>query len=141
MNLSVIRALLRARLLTVPDLLLVQWEAVAFTQPATETYLDDDLRGGTNATQSSGTTQTRPLYVLTIHTPPERILADGDRLVDAIGAAFEPGRTLTDAARTHWLEITTLDMGALRVLPSGWGYRRLAVGLTAAAFRTTLQTA
>ena len=141
MNLSVIRKILRLRLRAVPDLPLVQWEAVPFESPATETYLDDDLRGGTNVTQSSGTTQTRPLYLLTIHTPPGRILADGDRLVDAIGAAFEPGRTLTDDARTHWLEITTLAMGALRVLASGWGYRRLAVGLTAAAFRTTLQTA
>ena len=141
MNTATIRAILRTRLLEVPDLPPVQYEGRPFKK-GTTTYVEDELRGGTTVNQSTGTSVARPLYLLTIHTPPARITDDMDRLTDALLNAFEPGRTLVDADRTHQLEVTTLDAGALRVLPDGgWGYRRITVGLTAIAFRTTLQTA
>jgi hypothetical protein len=141
MNTATIRRILRTRLLDVPDLPPVQHEGRTFTR-GTATYVEDELRGGTTVNQSTGTSISRPLYLLTIHTPPTRTSDDMDRLTDALLNAFEPGRTLIDADRTHQIEVTTLDAGALRVLPDdGWGYRRVTVGLSVIAFRTQLQTA
>lgn len=140
MKQSTIRAILRTRLSQMPDLPLVAWEATGVPN-TTAIRIDDEVRGGTAFNLASGATQTRPLYLLTIHTPPTQRVAELDRLVDSIANAFEPGRTLTDDAQTHFLELTTLDMGAHRTLESKWGYRRCTVGLTATAFRTTLQTA
>ena len=138
MKASVIRTTLRAALLQVPNLPTVQWEAAPFVAPASGQWLEDEVRLGTLVTGANGTTLSRPLYLLTIHTAPQRITDDLDTLVDAIGNAFEPGRTLTDSDRTTQLEITTLDAGALRVMPDGWGFRRLTIGASAWALRTSL---
>ncbi len=140
MNTATIRAILRERLLSVPDLPSMRYEGVKYDKPATTTYMEDELRGGTMTTRANGTNEARPLYLLTLHTPASRIIADMDALADALGNAFESGRTLTDDARSHQLEITSFNPGALRVMPSGWGYRRITVGMTAWAFRTSLQT-
>jgi hypothetical protein len=138
---ATVRQILRTRLQQVPDLPPVQHEGRKFTRAA-DTYVEDELRGGTTVNQSTGTSVSRPLYLLTIHTPPTRISDEMDRVTDALLNAFEPGRTLIDADRTHQIEVTTLDAGALRVLPDdGWGYRRVTVGLSVIAFRTQLQTA
>ena len=140
MKQATLRAILRTRLSQVADLPLVIWEATNAAIGAV-VRIEDELRAGTAFNLASGATQTRPLYLLTIHSPPDKRIAELDRLADAISNAFEPGRTLTDDARTHFLEITTLDAGAHRTLASGWGYRRCTVGLSATAFRTTLQPA
>lgn len=140
MNTATLRAILRLRLLDVPDLPPVQGEGKSYHR-ANVTYLEDEFRGGATFTQSNGTTATRSLYLLTIHTAPARITADMDRVTDALLNAFEPGRTLVDTARTHQVEIRTVDSGAQRVMSDAWGYRRVTVSLFAIAFRTQLLTA
>lgn len=137
MKQAVIRSLLRAHLELVPDLPLVRDEGTVSSAIGTATVLETELRGGTAIVVANGTTETRPLWFLTIRTPPACLLHDLDRVPDAIAETFEPGRTLTDVDATHLLVLTSLDPGALRVLPDGWGYRRITVGLTATAFRTT----
>ncbi len=141
MNTATIRALFRTRLLAMPQPPVMRYEGVKYERPATTTYVDDEVRAGTMTVLANGTTESRPLYLLTIHTPSARVLADMDRLVDELANAFEAGRTLTDDDRTHQLQITSVSVGALRVLDTGWGYRRITIGATAWSFRTTLLTA
>lgn len=140
MNTATIRSILRTRLLTVPELPPTQFEGRGYTR-GPESYVEDELRGGTSAGQSNGTTEARPLYLLAVHTPPLLITEDMDRIADALLNAFEPGRTMVDTDRTHQIEVTTLDAGAMRVMVDGWGYRRITIGLSVIAFRTTLLTA
>jgi hypothetical protein len=137
---ATLRAILRAQLALVPDCPPVVWEQSAHTKPASATWLEDELRLPSTTTLASGLTESRGLYLLTLHTPPDRVLRDLDTIADAIAHVFEPGRTLTDHERTHHVELTALDLGAIRRVDT-WGYRRLAIGFTALAFRTTLQPA
>ena len=139
MNTATIRAILRARLLDVPDLPPVQYEGTRFQRPATTAWLEDEFRGGAQANGANGVTRTRFLYLLTLHTPTETVVPAMDTLADALERAFGAGRTLTDTARTHQVELTSYDTGALRILADGWGYRRITIGGTAWAFRSALQ--
>jgi hypothetical protein len=134
-KLATLRAILRTHLATVPDCPPVVWEQVVHTAPPTSTWLEDELRLPATTIRASGLTEARGLYFLTLHTPPDRVLADLDTIADAIAHVFEPGRALTDHARTHQLETTSLDLGAVRRVDA-WGYRRLSVAFTALAFRT-----
>jgi hypothetical protein len=135
MKLATLRAILRTQLATVPDCPPVVWEQVTHTAPQTATWLEDELRLPATTVRASGLTEARGLYFLTLHTPPDRALADLDAIADSIARQFEPGRVLTDARRTHQLETTSLDLGAVRRVDA-WGYRRIAVAFTALAFRT-----
>ena len=140
MKAAVVRTIMRTRLVTVPDLPPVMWEQTEFVDPLT-TYVEDEFRLGVTYPIANGTRQARPLYFLTIHSKKSDMLDELDRLADAFGNAFEPGRTLIDGAETHQLELLTFDAGALRRMPTGEGYRRCTVGLSATAFRTELLTA
>ncbi len=139
MNGAIIRTILRERLLDVAEVPTIQWQGVAFTKPATM-YLSEDFRAGTTSTVANGTNSARPLYLLDLHTPPDTDPAAIDTLGAALENAFQAGRTLTDDAATHQLEITSFNPGAVVTMPNGWGYRRITVGMTAWAFRTSLQT-
>ena len=140
MRQATIRAILRTQLQTVPDLPPVRFEQVEHTAPTSATWIEDELRVPASSVLANGLTESRGLYLLTIHTPPDRVLRDLDTIADAIAHVFEPGRTMTDHDRTHQIEVTALDLGAIRRVDT-WGYRRLAIGFTALAFRTTLQPA
>lgn len=140
MNQATIRAILRTRLQAVPDLPLLVYEGEQ-TNNANVLRITDEVRLGTSSNLASGMTLARPLYFLSIEAPARLIAREVDRLSNSIALAFEPGRTLTDDNRTHFLEVTTLDLGTHRVLGTGWSFRRCTVGLTATAFRTILQTA
>lgn len=139
MNTETLRSILRTHIASVPDLPLMQYEGRAYTRPSVS-YLDEELRGGTMANRSNGTTIARSLYLLTLNTAPSVITDDIDRVVDRLGNAFEPGRTMTDRARSHFVEIVNFDGGALRVMQDTWGYRRIVIGLSTIAFRTSLLT-
>jgi hypothetical protein len=134
---ATIRSILRRQLVQTPDLPTVVWEQTEHAAPQTATWIEDELRVPSTNVAATDMTASRVLYLLTIHTPPDRVLEELDHLADRIAAVFEPGRTLTDALRTHQLEITTLDTGATRRVAT-WGYRRLAIAGDARAFRTTL---
>lgn len=141
MRLSVLRTILRTQLQQLVNSPLVAWEAVGFTAPPTVTWIEDELRAGTLAVAATQTVQSRPLYLLTLHTPPARRLLDLDAIVDAITDLFEPGRTLADIDRTIQCEVSTLDAGAHRVMLDGWGYRRITLGLSVWTPRTVSLTA
>lgn len=135
MNTATIRTIVRTQLLTTPDLPTVRWEQMPHTAPPTSNWLEDELRL-TAGNKANGLTEARGLYLLTLHTAPDRVLADLDSIADRLARQFEPGRVLIDAARTHQIECTSLDLGATRRVDS-WGYRRLAVGFSAVSFRTS----
>jgi hypothetical protein len=141
MNTATMRAILRTRLHQVDDLPPVKYEARKYERPFTTTHIEDEFRGGTATGQSNGTTEARPLYLLTLKVAPTAITDDMDRITDAVLHAFEPGRTLIDTDRTHQLEVVTCDAGAYRVMPDAWGYRRITIGLSAIAFRSPFQPA
>jgi hypothetical protein len=136
-----VQQILRTRLQQVPDLPEVKYEDRAFKR-GTETYVEEKLNPGTMVNQSTGTSVSRPLYLLTLHMPPTRISSDKGRVTDALLNAFEPGRTLVDADRTHFIEVVSATPSQSRVMPEdGWGYRQITIGLSVIAFRTQLQTA
>ena len=137
MKTATLRHILRRQLVQTPDLPAVVWEQAEHTAPQTTTWLEDELRVPSTVVGASDMTASRLLYLVTLHTPPDRVLEELDSLADRIAAVFEPGRTLTDHARTHQLEITSIDTGATRRVQT-WGYRRIAIAGDARAFRTTL---
>jgi hypothetical protein len=136
MNTATLRRIFRTRLAQVADMPLVRYERVVYEGTPTVAWIDEELRPGTQTTVANGTNAARPLYLLTIHTPKGTKPDEADALVDRLADAFQAGRTLTDSDRTHQIEITSFDTGALRVLTDGWGYRRITIGATAWALRT-----
>jgi hypothetical protein len=146
MNRAIVRTFFRERLLLVDGLPttaggapLVAWaDEDAFTPPAADPYLVEEFRPGTATSVANGTHDARPQYVLDLYTPPGFDPAAIDALDGALENAFQPGRTMTDAARTHQLELTSYNPGTPRRAAKNWTVRRITIGATALAFRTTL---
>lgn len=141
MRQATIRTILRARLHEVADLPVLRYEAVPQQKAPTVTHVIDELRPGSQARQANGMVQSRPLYLLTIKHPADVALAELDTLADRLAQAFEPGRTLTDDAQTHFCEIESVTPSSADTSQVGWVTRRLSIGLAVTAYVTTFTPA